>query len=184
MWFVLFCVYLVVGCCGFFVGVFGVLKLNVFFVVIWLKCLWFDDFFVLCVLWNVRFVLVGIRWLMIMFFFRLCRLLCLFMIVVLVSMWVVFWNDVVEMNELVDSDVFVILSSMLLYEVGCLFLVIMWLFLFSMLECLICLFGMKCVLLLLVICIWCSIWWMIILMCLLLIFMFCRWYMFCILLMM
>lgn len=125
--------------------------------------------------WYVKFVLVGIRWLMIMFFFRLCRLLCLLDIVVFVRMWVVFWNDVVEMKDLVVRDVLVIFNNLCLKWVGFLFFLISLWFVIFICEYLIVLLGKNFELFVKVIVYLCSIWWMIVLMCLLLILMFCRW---------
>lgn len=113
-----------------------------------------------------------------MFFFRLCRLFLVSWMVVLVSIWVVFWKEVVEMNDLVVSEVLVIFSRIGLKCVGSLLWVDRCVFFLIMCWCFICLLFRNLLLFWLVILILCSIWWVIILMCLLLIFMFCRWYMF------
>lgn len=117
----------------------------------------------------------------IIFFFNFRSLLCLFLIVVLVKIWVVFWNDVVDKNEFVLSEVFVILSRIGLVVVGCLFcskilvfVLVNW-WIFSNV------FGNIFVLFVLFIWILCNIWCIIIFMCLLLIFIFCIWYIFWIL---
>lgn len=77
---------------------------------------------------------------MMMFFFKLCNLFCLFVIVVLVNMCVVFWNDVVEINDLVVSDVLVILSNLCLNFINGLFLVVCLWFVIFMCVIFICFF--------------------------------------------
>lgn len=110
-----------------------------------------------------------------MFFFSLCNLFFLFLIVVFVKILVVFWKDVVDKKELFFRDVLVIFNS-----IG--WLIVKWLwflsiFLFLCLNLLIDIFvfGKMLVLFLIIIMIWCNIWWIIILMCLLEILIFWVW---------
>lgn len=65
-----------------------------------------------------------------MFFLRFNKLLCLFLIVVFVRIFVVFWNDVVDKKFFVLSDVLVILSNIGLVVVGCLWCLNVFLFVF------------------------------------------------------
>lgn len=98
-------------------------------------------FVVICLNWfSVFLVFVGIRCLMIMFFFKLISWLDFLFMVVLVSMCVVFWNEVVEINDLVCKEVFVMLSRIGFVMLGWLFLVFMWVFILLNFRLLICLF--------------------------------------------
>lgn len=128
------------------------------------------------ILWYfIIFVLVGISLLMIIFFFKLRSLLCLFLIVVFVRICVVFWKEVVDKNELVLRDVFVILSKIGWFVVGWLFLSNIFLFVLVNWWILSNVSGSILVLLVLIMWILWSIWWIIIFMCLLLILIFCIW---------
>lgn len=92
-----------------------------------------------------------------MFFFNLCKLLIFLVIVVFVKICVVFWNDVVEMKDFVDREVFVILSNLCLYLVLNFLFFFNCLFLLSILVSLVCFFFMKDELLEFEIIIFCSI---------------------------
>lgn len=156
---------------------FGVVRVIVVLVFLWcvlmimLLCFWV----ILWIFCVVLLVLVGISWFMMMFFFRLISLFFLFWIEVLVRICVVFWKDVVEMNEWVCKDVLVIFSRIGLFCVGCLLCVRVFLLVVLNFCLLICLFLSSVVLFEFRIFYFCSIWCMMILMCLLLIFIFCRW---------